>query len=96
MFEVPAKKASKGQDRFKFTVPGHPGQFSVRKLKFLSVGKRDEIGDGGSPLLAFFCEGSAKQDEAVRGLDEDQFNELVKAWQVDSGVSLGESEASSS
>lgn len=96
MFAVPAKKASKGQDRFQFTIPGVEGKFSVRKLKFLSVGKRDEIGSGGGPLLAFFCEGTAKQGDAVRELDEDQFNELVKAWQVDSGVSLGESQASES
>lgn len=96
MFEVPAKKASRGQDRFKFSIPGTDGQFSVRKLKFLSVGKRDEIGDGGSALLGFFCDGNAKQDAAVRELDEAQFNELVKAWQADSGVSLGESEASES
>lgn len=96
MFEVPAKKASKGQDRFKFAIPGFDGQFSVRKLKFLPVGTRDEIGGGGGPILEFFSEGSAKQREAVRSLDEEQFNALVNAWQVDSGVSLGESEASES
>ncbi len=96
MFEVPASKASKGQDLFEFSCPGKPGKFSVKKLKFLSVGKRDEIGDGGRPMLDFFCEGSTKQGEAVRSLDEEQFNALVTAWQDDSGVSLGEPEASSS
>jgi len=96
MYEVPAKKASKGQDRFQFSIPGSDGRFSVRKLKLLTVGVRDEIGDGGSPMLEFFCEGSAKQREAVRGLNEEQFNDLVRAWQVDSGVTLGESQASES
>lgn len=96
MFEVPASKASKGQDLFEFTIPGKAGKFSVKKLKFLTIGKRDEIGDGGRPMLEFFCEGSAKQRDAVRALDEEQFNELVTAWQTDSGVTLGESEASES
>jgi hypothetical protein len=96
MFEVPASKASKGQDRFEFSIPGATGKFSVKKLKFLSVGKRDEIGDGGRPMLDFFCEGPAKQGEGVRALDEEQFNALVNAWQADSGVTLGESEASAS
>ena len=94
MFEVPASKASEGQDRFEFTVPGKVGKFSVKKLKFLSVGKRDEIGDGGRAMLEFFREGSAKQGDAVRALDEEQFNALVNAWQSDSGVTLGESGAS--
>lgn len=95
-FEVPASKASKEQDRFGFSIPGKPGKFSVKRLKFLSVGKRDEIGDGGSAMLAFFCEGSAKQADAVRSLDVEQFNALVEAWQEDSAVTLGESQASDS
>ena len=95
MFEVPASKASKGQDRFEFSVPGKVGKFSVRKLKFLSVGRRDELEDG-SHVLEFFCEGSTKQAEAVRSLDEEQFAALFEAWQSDSGVTLGESDASKS
>lgn len=96
MFEVPAAKRSKGQDRFRFAVPGHEGQFAVRKLKFLSVGEREEIADGGPGMIAFFCGSTAKQREAVRSLDEEQFNALVSAWQDDSQVSMGESPASSS
>ncbi len=96
MFEVPAAKKSKGQDRFPFTIPGVEGRFSVRKLKFLSVGQREEIADGGSGMIAFFCGSTAKQAEAVRSLDEDQFNALVTAWQEDSKVTMGESPASSS
>lgn len=96
MFEVPAAKKSKGQDRFPFTIPGHEGRFSVRKLKFLSVGEREEIAPGGAEMVAFFCGSTAKQREAVRSLDEDQFNALVSAWQEDSQVTMGESQASSS
>jgi hypothetical protein len=96
MFEVPAAKKSKGQDRFRFSIPGHEGQFSVRKLKFLSVGEREEIADGGPGMIAFFCGTIAKQREAVRSLDEEQFNALVTAWQDDSRVTVGEPPASSS
>lgn len=94
MFEVPAAKASKGQDRFEFSVPGKSGKFHVKKLKFLPIGAREDIADGGAPLVAFFCGETKGQTEAVKSLLEDQFQALVEAWQSDSGVTLGESEAS--
>lgn len=93
-FEVPASKASVGQDQFKFKIGDE--EFSVKRLKFLSVGRRDEIGDSTSALLEFLGPKGTKQGDAVRGLDEEQYDALTTAWQKDSDVTLGESEASES
>jgi hypothetical protein len=95
-FEVPASKASIEQDVFKFSIPGHKTMFSVKRLKFLSVGQRESIGDDTATILDLFGAKGTKQGDAVRSLDEEQFDALSKAWQDDSKITLGESEASSS
>lgn len=93
-FEVPPSKASIGQDEFKFTIGGD--EFAVRKLKYLPIGTRADIGDDSDALLEFFAPNGTKQGDAVRGLDAEQFEALTTAWQKDSDVTLGESEASAS
>lgn len=97
-FEVPASKASKGQDRFAFTVPGHPGKFSIKKAKFISVGQAAalETPESANVVLDLFGEAGTKQGDAVRSLDTEQFSALVDAWKADSDITLGESEASAS
>jgi len=95
-FEVPASKASIEQDVFKFSIPGHKGVFSVRRLKFIPIGQRNKMGDDSAAILDFFGAEGTKQGDAVRSLDEEQYEALTDAWQADSDVSLGESEASSS
>jgi hypothetical protein len=97
-FEVPASKASIGQDVFKFKIPGRSGEFSVKRAKFLSVGDAEalETPDNASVVLDLFGKKGTKQGDAVRTLDTEQFQALVDAWQADSDVTLGESEASAS
>ena len=97
-FEVPASKASKGQDQFPFTIPGHPGKFTVKKAKYLSVGQAEalESPDSVTVVLELFGKTGTKQGDAVRSLDQEQFEALIEAWQADSEVSLGESKASAS
>ena len=95
-FEVPASKASIEQDIFKFSIPGIKGEFSVRRLKFIPIGQRNEIAFDQEAILDLFGAKGTKQGDAVRSLDEEQYDALVKAWQDDSEITAGESEASSS
>lgn len=97
-FEVPESKASKGQDQFPFTIPGHPGKFSIKKAKYLTIGQAEalEAPESASIVLDVFGKAGTKQGDAVRSLDQDQFKALVAAWQADSDVTLGESKASAS
>jgi hypothetical protein len=94
VYEVPASKASVGQSDFQFTIGGKP--YKVRKLKFLTIGQAEalEAPDSVSVVLDLFGKVGTKQGDAVRSLDKEQFEALVEAWQSDSGVSVGESEAS--
>jgi hypothetical protein len=94
VYEVPASKASKGQDQFEFKIGDDA--FRIRKLKFLSIGQAEalEAPDSVSVVLDLFGRAGTKQGDAVRSLDKEQFEALVEAWQADSGASLGESEAS--
>lgn len=94
VYEVPASKASKGQDQFEFSIGGQA--FKVKKLKFIPIGQRAAISDNGGAQVDFFGAAGTKQGDAVRALDEEQYTALVEAWQADSGVTVGESEASSS
>lgn len=95
-FEVPASKASIGQDKFKFSIDGN--DYSIKRAKFLSVGEAEalESPESVTVMLDLFGKKGTKAGDAVRGLDSDQFQALVDAWQKDSDVTLGESEASAS
>jgi len=48
-FQVPASKASKGQDRFEFEIDGK--SFSVKKAKFVSVNELVSIESDGVRIL---------------------------------------------
>ena len=96
-FKVPDSKRSIAQNRFEFKVPGNRKTFSVPRAKYLTIGqveKLSELGDNlnMTDLLALFDEPEAL--EAARGLDIEQLQALMEAWQEDSGLTLGESEAS--
>jgi hypothetical protein len=93
MFEVPNHKKSAKQDRFEFSIDG--AAFSVKRLKFVPMGERATFNDGGN-ALEFFSGTTKKQHDAIHGLIEDEWDALVAAWQQDSDVTLGESEASAS
>jgi len=95
-FEVPASKASVGQDKFTFKIDGK--QFSIKKAKYLTIGEAEalESPESSTVVLDIFGRRGTKQGDAVRSLDQEQFAALVEAWKLDSGVGVGESGASSS
>jgi hypothetical protein len=97
VYEVPASKKSVRQNQFSFKIPGKTTTYHVPKAKFLPVGviermstKSDEISI--SDILGLFGDGAAA--DAVRTLDQDQLKFLTEAWQKDSGLTVGESSAS--
>jgi len=96
MFEVPEAKASRAQDTFKFKIAGKA--YSIKKAKFLTLGQSETLAnpETATDVLDFFGKRGTAQGDAVRTLNQEQFEALVKAYTDDSGVSLGESEASSS
>jgi len=96
MFEVPASKASKGQDLFKFKIGGRT--YSAKKAKYLSVGQAEALENPASStvVLDLFGEKGTPAGDAIRALNQEQFEALVDAYMADSKVTLGESEASES
>ena len=93
VYEVPASKASKGQDMFEFKIGS--STHKVKKARFLSAGQMEDLtsGDVARVLDTFGKRGSVVGD-AVRSLDMDQIEALANAWTADSELSSGESPAS--
>jgi hypothetical protein len=96
MFEVPAAKRSVKQNLFEFKVGSK--SYSVPKFEHLSVGVLEAVETAPenaiAPYLAVFGEKDSPIGKAIRTLDKDQLTALIGAWQADSGVTVGESEAS--
>lgn len=98
-FAVPESKRSIAQNRFFFSVPGDDREFDIPKAKYLTTGQVEVLSQKGgevkiTDLLDLF-EDNKEAAAAVRTLDAEQLSELMNAWQADSGVSTGESSASS-
>lgn len=99
-YEVPKSKASIKQNRFEFVIEGKT--FDLPLLKFLSGEKIEEIAaaeeKGGMTAVAatysLFGEAGTPAGDAVRKLDQDQMEALSSAYMEASGISVGESEAS--
>lgn len=96
VYEVPAAKRSIEQNTFKFKVGAKT--FSVPKFEHLSVGVLEAVESAPDnaigPYLSVFGEKDSPIGKAIRSLDKDQLTALIQAWQSDSGVTVGESEAS--
>lgn len=96
-FQVPpAKKHAKIDTNFAFKIGAQ--SFSVPKTKFLSIGDQETIAGGAlaETLDTVFGPRGTKVGDAVRELDEDQFEALMDAYNADSDVTPGESGDSSS
>lgn len=99
-YQVPKSKASIKQNRFEFSIDGKT--YSVPLLKYLSGNKIEEIaaaedkGGMASIVVSFsiFGDKGTPAGDAVRTLDQDQLGELNDAYMKASGISVGESEAS--
>ena len=93
MFEVPTSKKSAQENRFAFS---HAGEtFTIPLLKFAPVEAAEHFEAGRMVAGILACCGNDAARDAVRSLDGDQFGSLLSAWQEASGVTTGESEASS-
>lgn len=96
MFEVPAAKRSIKQNLFEFKIGAK--SYSVPKFEHLSVGVLEAVESAAEsaigPYLSVFGEKDSPIGKAIRTLDKDQLTALIKAWQSDSDVSVGESEGS--
>ena len=97
-FEVPASKRSIKQNQFQFKVPGDRKTYSIPKAKYMTIGQVEALATKGGEVqltdhLDILGQGDAR--EAVRTLDQEQMMALLEAWQADSGLSVGESSASS-
>ena len=96
VYEVPAAKRSLKQNVFEFKVGAK--SFSVPKFEHLSVGVLEAVESAPEnaigPFLDIFGAKDSAVGKAVRGLDKEQITDLIKAWQADSGITVGESEGS--
>jgi len=96
VYEVPAAKRSLKQNVFEFKISGKT--HSVPKFEYLPVGVLEVIeataADAIGPFLDIFGAKDSAVGKAVRGLDKEQITDLIKAWQADSGITVGESEGS--
>jgi hypothetical protein len=93
-FQVPAAKKSIGQNWFEFQMPGDDTVYRIPAVKTLKLDRVADIERSLASVRDLFEEHAP--GVFARFDDAEQFNELVKAWQSDSGVTLGESEASAS
>jgi len=96
MFEVPAAKRTLKQNVFEFKIGTKA--YTVPKFEYLPVGVLETIeataADAVGPFLDVFGAKDSAVGKAVRTLDKDQLIALIKAWQVDSDVTVGESKGS--
>lgn len=96
VYEVPVSKRSAKQNVFEFKVGTKA--FTVPKFAFLPVGVLEALSAAGDDAMGPFLDAFGTKDtavgKAVRTLDQEQLIGLIKAWQADSDVSVGESEAS--
>lgn len=99
-FVVPKSKASIKQNRFEFQIDGT--KYDVPLLKYLAGDKIEQIAaaesKGGIAAVAaaygLFGERGTPAGDAVRHLDQEQLEALTSAYMDASGVSVGESSAS--
>ena len=96
-YEVPASKRSIKQNQFQFKVPGDRKTYSIPKAKYMTIGQVEALETKGgevklTDLLEILGQGEAR--DAVRSLDQEQLMALMEAWQADSGLTVGESSAS--
>lgn len=91
-YQVPKSKASIKQNRFEFEVDGKT--YDIPQMKYLSIGSVEAF-ENEHPIQGLIM-ASDNEDAraALRSLEGDQLEGLMEAWQKESGVSVGESEAS--
>ncbi|MCB2411790.1 hypothetical protein LGT39_02865 [Demequina sp. TTPB684] len=97
-FAVPAPKSVTDPDaRFEFTMPGSKKKWAVPLLKYLpiEIAEKVVVAKQVRDWMPLFGPPEEPLALAIRGLTTDQVSELVKAWGEASGITVGESAASS-
>lgn len=97
-FTIPEPLSADTANRFTFTIPGDDAEWSVPLLRFLPMALAESLltARRTSAFLALFGPEDEPLGAAIRTLTPDQFEALIKAWGEASGVTVGESPASSS
>lgn len=94
-FQVPPPRTPKrGEESFPFVIGEQT--FKVRKVALTDVDTLTKVASDDAAALDLFAGASKAQQKAVRGLQREQFQALMRAWYADSDVTEGESQASSS
>lgn len=97
VYEVPKSKASIAQNRFEFKVPSDRKTYSIPLLKFIRPATAVEI----EPLSwreaveAIYADSYAGESLLAKFDEGEQFEAWLAAYQEASGITLGESKASS-
>lgn len=93
MYEVPFDKKSIEQDKYQFKIGAKV--HGVKKAKYLSGREAIAVAAGDlSAIYDIFGADGTPTGDAVRDLPIEHFNGLVEDWTRDSGITLGESQAS--
>lgn len=96
VFEIPKSKASIDQNRFKFKFPGERKTYSVPLMKYLKPSLAVQFEEL-SEVAAFKLIIDEYIPEAFEKFDDvEQFEAFLEQWKSESGISVGESEASPS
>lgn len=97
VYKVPESKKSIGQNMFEFELPDG-AVYAIPKAKYLSAGEIEQLAMSPDDLKITDILDLLGQTEAasaaVRLLDIEQLMGLMTAWQEDSGLTMGESSAS--
>lgn len=96
VYEVPRSKASLKQNRFEFKLPGSAKVYSVPLLKFLKPSLALQL-ENASELAAARSLFAEYLPEALEHFEDgEQLSSFMQEWAAASGISVGESEASTS
>lgn len=92
MFVIPPSRKSSNENRFTFEHDG--GTHTVALLQFAPVATAEAFEQGHNVAGILAACDSDETRAVVRSLDGEQFGALMHAWEVASGVTPGESAAS--
>lgn len=92
-FAVPASKKSKKQNRFEFEHEGE--KYDLPLMKYVSAGAIEAFEGGKDMTGLILAADNERTRDAIRSLDGEQMKALMDALMEASGVTVGESGASS-
>jgi len=94
VYQVPASQASIKQNRFEFTLPGSKKVYSVPKLQFIKPAIALQFNELSEVQIANLLFNEYLPEVFPQIEDSSQLEALLGAWKEESGVGVGESEAS--